>query len=98
MVFRLSDHGAVFSTRPKGASLRKLLLSQRSVGEEIRISFAEVQSVSYSFVDEFLGPLVLGSDPVKLEDVPPAVGRIIDGTLRRRGLRASQVSKLSAAA
>ena len=98
MIFRLSDHGAVFSTRPKGASLRKLLLAQRSAGEEIHISFDKVQSVSYSFADEFLGPLVLGPDPVKLEDVPPAVGRIIEGTLRRRGLRTSQVEKLSAAA
>lgn len=98
MVFQLSDHGAVFSTRPRGADLRKLLLKSHSAGEEIRISFDGVQSVSYSFADEFLGPLVLGPDSVKLDGVSPAIQRIIDGTLRRRGLRANQVAKLSALA
>ncbi len=90
MTFQLSDHGAVFSTRPKGASMRKLALSPHTRGEELRVSFAGVQSISYSFADEFLGPLMLGPDRVVLDDVPPLLHRIIMSTMRRRGVRTEE--------
>ncbi|MEX2448034.1 MAG: hypothetical protein WD404_04735 [Solirubrobacterales bacterium] len=87
MSFRLEQHGAVFSTRPKGRALRQEALSEHVRGEELHVSFAGVQSISYSFADEFLGPLLLGTDRVVLEDVPPHLHRIIKSTMSRRGIR-----------
>jgi uncharacterized protein DUF4325 len=87
MSFRLEQHGAVFSTRPKGRTLRQQALSEHARGQEIYVSFAGVQSISYSFADEFLGPLLLGPDRVVLEDVAPHLHRIINSTLTRRGIR-----------
>lgn len=87
MSFRLSQHGAVFSTRPKGRALRQEALSEHTRGEEIHVSFDGIQSISYSFADEFLGPLLLGPDSVVLEDVPPHLHRIIKSTLSRRNIR-----------
>ena len=87
MSFRLDQHGAVFSTRPKGRTLRQQALSEHARGEELHISFAGVQSISYSFADEFLGPLLLGSERVILEDVSPNLHRVIKSTLTRRGIR-----------
>jgi hypothetical protein len=98
MAFQLSDHGAVFSTRPKGASMRKLVLAEHSRGEEMRVSFEGVQSISYSFADEFLGPLVLGPDPVRLECVPSQLQRIILSTLQRRGVRGEAAEILGSVA
>jgi hypothetical protein len=90
MVFRLADYGAVFSTRPKGASMRRLVLASHEAGEEIHLSFDGVQSISYSFADEFLGPLMLGSDRVVLDGVALPLHRIIMSTLRRRGVRVDE--------
>jgi hypothetical protein len=90
MTFQLSDHGSVFSTRPKGASVRKIALSQYRSGDEIHVSFAGVKSISYSFADEFLGPLMLGPNRVVLDDVPTSLHRIIMSTLQRRGVRAEE--------
>jgi len=87
MSFRLDQHGAVFSTRPKGQALRKEAVSEHVRGQELHISFAGVQSTSYSFIDEFLGPLLLGPDRVVLEDVPPHLHRIVMSTVSRRGIR-----------
>lgn len=98
MTFRLADHGSVFSTRPMGAGLRKILLGSRDVGEEIEVSFEGVQSVSHSFADEFLGPLILSSDEVRITGASPAVDRIIQGVLRRRARMAKQRTPRSASA
>lgn len=87
MSFRLAQHGAVFSTRPRGRALRQEALSDHVRGQELHISFAGVQSVSYSFADEFLGPLLLGPDHVILEDVPSNLHRIIKSTMARRNIR-----------
>jgi len=87
MTFLLADHGAVFSTRPLGAQLRDQALARRVSGEVFTISFNGVQSISYSFADEFLGPLMLSSERPKLADVPPQLHRIILGALERRGVR-----------
>ncbi len=89
MNFALADYGAVFSTRPLGAKLRDEVLARRE-GEDITISFAGVQSISYSFADEFLGPIMLSSDRPTLDEVPPQLHRIILGALERRGLRISE--------
>lgn len=89
MTFQLSDHGAVFSTRPKGRALREAALVEHVRGEEIHVSFDGVQSISYSFADEFLGPLLLGKDRVVLEDVPSHLHRIIRSSVSRRNIRLS---------
>jgi hypothetical protein len=87
MSFRLNQHGAVFSTRPRGRQLRQAALSDHVRGRELHISFEGVQSISYSFADEFLGPLMLGSDRVVLDDVAPQLHRIIKSTMQRRNIR-----------
>lgn len=87
MSFRLDQHGAVFSTRPKGRELRQAALSEHTRGQELHVSFDGVQSISYSFADEFLGPLLLGQDRVVLEDVAPHLHRIIRSTMSRRNIR-----------
>lgn len=89
MSFRLAEHGAVFSTRPKGRSLRQAALAEHVRGGEIHVSFDGVQSISYSFADEFLGPLLLGPDRVILEDVAPHLHRIIKSAVSRRNIRLS---------
>jgi hypothetical protein len=86
MNFPLEQHGAVFSTRPKGRELRELALSEHARGEDLVVSFAGIESVSYSFADEFLGPLLQGEDRIVLEDVEPRVHRIIASVLRRRAI------------
>lgn len=90
MTFSLSDYGAVFSTRPLGAQLRDEALAKRLGGERFEISFEGVQSISYSFADEFLGPIMLGGVDAMLTDVPPQLHRIILGALERRGLRTTE--------
>jgi hypothetical protein len=89
MSFALADYGAVFSTRPLGAKLRDEALA-RCAGKDFTISFAGVQSISYSFADEFLGPIMLSSDRPRLDEVPPQLHRIILGALERRGLRTDE--------
>ncbi|HEX2392035.1 MAG TPA: DUF4325 domain-containing protein [Solirubrobacterales bacterium] len=96
MSFRLDQHGAVFSTRPRGRTLRQQAMAEHARGQEIHVSFEGVQSISYSFADEFLGPLMLGPDRVVLEDVPPQLHRIIKSTLSRRGIRLRDDSDLFA--
>jgi hypothetical protein len=87
MSFRLDEHGAVFSTRPRGRELRQAAVADHVRGQDLHISFDGVQSISYSFADEFLGPLLLGSERVVLEDVPPHLHRIIKSTMARRKIR-----------
>lgn len=86
MSFHLHQYGAVFSTRPKGRELRLAALSEHESGQELHVSFDGVQSISYSFADEFLGPLLLGPDRVVLEDVAPHLHRIIKSTMSRRSI------------
>lgn len=90
MTFLLADYGAVFSTRPLGAQLREKAQAGRPRGRSLSISFSGVQSISYSFADEFLGPLMLSADPPTLVDVPVQLHRIILGALERRGLRLNE--------
>lgn len=92
MVFPLAPHGQVFSTRPLGAELLREVESRASGQTVIEIDFTGVRQVSYSFADEFAGALMeratLGqlSGRVRLANVPPKVARVIEGSLRRRGV------------
>jgi len=87
MTFSLSEHGEVFSTRPRGARLRAEALACKARGEDLTISFSGVRSISYSFADEFLGPIMIGNNKAVLEDIPPSLHRVIVGALKRRGVR-----------
>jgi hypothetical protein len=89
MTFQLSEYGAVFSTRPLGAHLREEALSRRSGEAQLRISFAGVQSVSYSFADEFLGPMLV-DEQASLAEVPEQLHSVILGALARRGLQVDE--------
>jgi anti-anti-sigma regulatory factor len=89
MLYRLADHGLVFSTRDRGA--RMLADLRETAGASTAtIDFADVRSLSYSFVDEFVGQLIqdafASGDLPTLVNLPPAVARTIERSLRRRGL------------
>src|SRR5688572_10806043 len=91
MRYRLADHGLVFSTRDRGA--RMLADLREKAGEaaipSVVIDFAEVKSVSYSFIDEFIGELFAAADQDQLPtlaNVPPAAARTIERSLQRRGV------------
>jgi len=91
MRFTLADYGKVFSTRPRGAELLAVVESQAPRGVVVEIDFEGVQSVSYSFVDEFLGALVERASRPNAFDVavinaPTRFQRVIDGSLASRGL------------
>jgi hypothetical protein len=89
MEYRLAEFGRVFSTRDKGAAT--LADFRRKLGEthveSATIDFDDVLSVSYSFVDEFIGELVevAGIAP-RLVNVSPATMSTIERSLRTRGL------------
>lgn len=88
MEFRLSEHGRVFSTRPRGRELREGLLQRLDAGERVVISFEGVARVSQSFSDEFLGALLsdIGPDRVLVDgEMVPAVARVLSRALDRRG-------------
>jgi hypothetical protein len=89
MTFHLSSHGAVFSTRPLGAQLREEALAAGAGSADLTISFAGVRSISYSFADEFLGPMISDdrTGRAHLTDVPPELHRVILGALERRGTK-----------
>ena len=94
MQYRLADHGLVFSTRDRGA--RMLADLREQVGsapmESVVIDFGGVRSVSYSFVDEFIGELMqsAGSSVPTLVNVPAFAARTIERSLHRRGVNAGQ--------
>lgn len=88
MNFQLSEHGRVFSTRPRGKEIREELARKLNDGEQVFISFDGVARVSQSFSDEFLGALLsdLGQDRVLIEgDLLPGVFRVLGRALDRRG-------------
>jgi hypothetical protein len=90
--FRLSDFGSAFSTRLRGREVLHALEAKAARERRIEIDFAGTRHVSSSFADEFAGALferVRSGDlnaSVSLENVPPNAARVIDATLRRRGL------------
>jgi hypothetical protein len=93
MTFELAGYGHTFSTRPRGAELLGVLLEEASDGvEQVCIDFANVQHVSYSFADEFVGGLLERAEigacgfEVSLVHVPSKVQRLIDASARTRGI------------
>ncbi len=90
MQYRLADQGLVFSTRDRGA--RVLADVRTKIGnapmESVTIDFAGVRSVSYSFIDEFIGELMqsAAASAPKLVNVPTSAARTIKRSLRRRGV------------
>lgn len=94
--YELAERGLVFSTRDRGA--RILADIQEIMGEAPReplvIDFRDVVSVSYSFVDEFVGEMFARTAqetaPI-LEKVPPAACRTIERSLTRRGLDSGRI-------
>lgn len=93
MRYRLADHGLVFSTRDRGsrvlADLREKMGNAPDV--QVQIDFAGIRSVSYSFVDEFVGELMQAIDAADaivpaFVNVPASAVRTIERSLRRRGV------------
>ena len=71
-------------------------LSEKTRGvplETVRIDFGRVRSVSYSFVDEFVGELAqkAGTGAPRCINVSPAAARTIERSLRRRGLSVEHI-------
>lgn len=97
MRYRLADHGLVFSTRDRGtrilADFREKTIDATT--EPVAIDFAEVRSVSYSFIDEFIGELMRQAAErdvtLTLVNVSPSAARTIERSLRRRGLEPERV-------
>jgi hypothetical protein len=89
MRYRLADHGLVFSTRDRGARILADLREKTASVATVAIDFSDVRSVSYSFVDEFIGELMQHApetEAVTLVNVPPSAARTIERSLRRRGI------------
>jgi hypothetical protein len=92
MRFALSDHGQVFSTRSRGATLLALL--EQSVDDvgAVQVDFAGVRNISYSFADEFVGELLERAStgrypcPIVLLNTNTESERVIADSLRRRRL------------
>jgi hypothetical protein len=68
--------------------------------ETVVIDFNGVRSVSYSFVDEFIGELVqsAGTNAPRCVNVSAGAARTIERSLRRRGLPIEHVLRASLAA
>lgn len=92
MTFPLAAHGRAYSTRPRGAELAIEVKQMAGDTSRVEIDFAGVQSVSYSFADEFVGELFeqydnghLSFTPV-LINVPQPLARVITACLEARGV------------
>ena len=88
MRFLLSDHGEVFSTRPRGREMREQVKANLDPGDTLELSLVDVEALSYSFADEFVGALLqdLTPDRMTLEDVPASLHRVIGKSVARRGV------------
>lgn len=92
MLFRLADHGEVFSTRARGQELLAQLEADANDATTVEITFEGVRSISYSFADAFLGEVMhrvqsgAYSFDLRLEDVPPQSRRVILSSLANRGI------------
>jgi STAS-like domain of unknown function (DUF4325) len=89
VLVHLSHYGTTFSTRPRGLTLREMVLDQRGT-DDIELDFASVTSVSYSFADEFVARLVAQAAPsvVTIIDAVPAVERVLSRALSNREVTA----------
>ncbi len=90
MRYCLADHGLVFSTRDRGGRILADL-REKTADAPVTIDFSGVMSLSYSFVDEFIGQLLedastSGEVLPTFANVPPSAGRTIERSLSRRGV------------
>lgn len=58
MRFLLAERGTVFSTRERGARMLAELEETLADVDDLIVDLRGVRSLSYSFADEFIGPLV----------------------------------------
>jgi hypothetical protein len=94
MRFVIHERGTVFSTRPRGAALLAELHSEAEAeaANVVQVDFEGVESISYSFADEFVGTLMQRAESgeygfdVVLEGVPTQHRSVILRSLRNRGL------------
>lgn len=94
MRFKLASHGTVFSTRPRGLELGSQLerMAVAAQAQVVEIDFEAVNSMSYSFADEFVGKLAARSAAnevhfeIALTNLSEPADRVISGSLERRGL------------
>ncbi len=89
LTFNLRGFGHAFATRGRGRELREKLLDELDQEPVVKIDFAGVAHISYSFADEFLGVLVADEGralSVELANLEPSVDRVArDAIGRRRG-------------
>jgi hypothetical protein len=87
--FSLSDFGRVFSTRDRGAEVRQATLDRLN-GEPVStlcIDLDGVLSLSYSFVDEYIGELATGGgQSPSFANASALTARTIARSLENRGL------------
>ncbi len=90
MKYRLADFGRIFSTRDRGAEMRRDALDRLSGApvDSLTIDLDDVLSVSYSFVDEYIGELaqMSGGRTPSFANVSPLAARTISRSLSNRGL------------
>lgn len=85
--FIVSAFGSSFATRGKGSELRERLLIQRGDATAVRIDFAGVDRVTYSFADEFVGRLAEAAEvDVSLVGAVRPVADVVERARLSRGL------------
>jgi anti-anti-sigma regulatory factor len=83
--FPLSEFGTSFATRGRGEELRHEVLKRIGASAAVVVDLADVEHVSYSFADEFLGKLSADEGlSVEVVNSSPGIGRTIDDAVRRR--------------
>jgi hypothetical protein len=90
LTFRLREFGHAFATRGRGKEVRSELLARLKDETVVRIDFADVTNVSYSFADEFLGVMLTEASAdapaVEFVNMDAAIDRVVhDAVGRRRG-------------
>jgi hypothetical protein len=89
LLFRLGEFGRAFATRGRGKELRSELLVRAGDTAVVTVDFEGITNVSYSFADEFLGPLMAARDhddtlAIKLVNMTAPVDRVVQSAMSRR--------------
>lgn len=84
MMFQMVSYGTTFSTRPRGAELRRIVEETWS-DDTLTLDFTGVLSVSHSFADEFYGELrQRRHDEVEFCGASDEVARVLNRALANR--------------
>lgn len=93
MRYLLAETSHVFSTRDRGARVLEEVraLVGDALASQVVIDFADVQRVSYSFIDEFLGVWAseltdLRQPLPELDHVSEQAAALIAESMKRRGI------------